>query len=126
MSKGVLSVGQCVPDHTSISRMLKSRFDVEVVAADKADDALAALRSGPIDLVLVNRKLDCDYTDGLEIIKQIKADATLKDVPCMLVSNYAEHQETAVEAGAEYGFGKAELEKPETQDRLKLFLSVNV
>ncbi|MCE9553767.1 MAG: response regulator, partial [Planctomycetes bacterium] len=115
MPKRVLSVGQCVPDHTAISRMLKSRFGVEVVAADKADDALAALRGGPIDLVLVNRKLDCDYTDGLEIIRQIKADEALKDVPCMLISNYAEHQETATEAGAEYGFGKAELEKPETQ-----------
>lgn len=123
MPKRVLSVGQCMPDHTAISRMLKSRFGVEVVAADKADDALAALRGGPIDLVLVNRKLDCDYTDGLEIIGQIKSDAALKNVPCMLISNYAEYQETAVAAGAEYGFGKAELEKRETQARLKLILS---
>ena len=30
--------------------------------------------SEPFDLVLVNRKLDSDYSDGLEIIKQIKAD----------------------------------------------------
>jgi len=123
MNKRVLSVGQCGPDHSAISRMLARRFGVEVVAADKANDALATLRGGPIDLVLVNRKLDCDYTDGLEIIRQIKTDAMLKDVPCMLISNYTEHQETAVEAGAEYGFGKAELEKPETQARLKQILA---
>jgi two-component system chemotaxis response regulator CheY len=123
MNKRVLSVGQCGPDHSAISRMLTRRFGVEVIAADQANDALAALRGGPIDLVLVNRKLDCDYTDGLEIIRQIKADTALKHVPCMLVSNYAEHQKTAAEAGAEYGFGKAELEQPKTQARLKQFLA---
>jgi len=123
MSKRVLSVGQCVPDHTAISRMLKSRFGAEVIAADQGDDALAVLRGGLIDLVLVNRKLDCDYTDGLEIIRRIKADELFQDVPCMLISNYAEHQETAVAAGAERGFGKAELEKPDTQQRLKQYLT---
>jgi len=119
MKKRVLSVGQCMPDQASITRMLTRHFDVEVLAADKADDALAALRSGPIDLVLVNRKLDCDYSDGLEIIRQIKADDELKATPCMMVSNYPEHQDTAVTAGAERGFGKAELDKAETWDRLK-------
>jgi two-component system chemotaxis response regulator CheY len=111
-----------MPDQSSITRILTRHFDVEVLTADKSDDALAALRSGPIDLVLVNRKLDCDYSDGLEIIRQIKADAELKATPCMLVSNYAEHQETAVAAGAERGFGKSHLENAETQDRLKGFL----
>jgi len=124
MKKRVLSVGQCVPDQTAITRMLTRHFDVEVLTADKGDDALAALRRGPIDLVLVNRKLDCDYSDGLEIIRQIKADAELKATPCMLVSNYAEHQDAAVAAGAEHGFGKAEMEKAETQKRLKLALEV--
>lgn len=124
MSKRVLSVGQCVPDNSALSRMLVRQFGVEVLTADKADDALAALRSGPIDLVLVNRKLDCDYSDGLDIIRQIKADAELKAVPCMLVSNFAEHQDAAVAVGAERGFGKSELEKTETQVRLNEILAV--
>ena len=123
MKKRVLSVGQCVPDQMAIARMLAGRYGAEVVAADKAADTLVALRSGPIDLVLVNRKLDCDYTDGLEIIRQIKADAELMHIPCMLVSNYAEHQDTAVAAGAERGFGKAALDHPQTQERLKQLLT---
>ena len=123
MKKRVLSVGQCVPDQNAIARMLAGRYGAEVLKADKADDALAALRSAPIDLVLVNRKLDCDYTDGLDIIRQIKADATLTHIPCMLVSNYTEHQDTAVAAGAQRGFGKAELDHPQTQERLQQVLS---
>jgi len=93
------------------------------VQADGPDDALAALRNESFDLVLVNRKLDQDYTDGLEIIKEIKADKKLSAVPCMLISNYADQQQVAVAAGAEYGFGKKELSKDETRLRLAKFLS---
>ncbi len=71
---------------------------------------------------MVNRKLDIDYTDGLEIIRQIKADPQLAAVPCMLVTNYAEHQQAAVAAGAEPGFGKLELGSPETRAKLARFL----
>ena len=47
------------------------------------------MRCEPVDLVLVNRKLDADYSDGMEILKAIKADSALAPVPVMLVSNYA-------------------------------------
>ena len=123
MSKRVLDVGNCVPDHAAIRGMLEKTFRAEVVQADGPDDALAALRNESFDLVLVNRKLDQDYTDGLEIIKEIKADKKLSAVPCMLISNYADQQQVAVAAGAEYGFGKKELSKDETRLRLAKFLS---
>ena len=61
-------------------------------------------------------------SDGLEIIRQIKADPTLAAVPCMLVTNYAEHQEVAVAIGAELGFGKSEYREPETRAKLARFL----
>jgi CheY-like chemotaxis protein len=121
--KKVLDVGQCDPDHASIRRFLEGRFEVEVVRAHGPDDALAALRSEPYDLVLVNRKLDRDYTDGIEILKQIKADRELAKIPVMLVTNYPEHQNLAVAAGGERGFGKLEYEKPETAERLAKFLA---
>lgn len=103
--------------------MLEKRFGAEVVQADGPADALDALRKRPIDLVLVNRKLDQDYSDGLEIIKQIKADAKLAAVPCMLITNYPDQQEVAVAAGAEYGFGKKALYADETQARLSKILA---
>ncbi len=40
----------------------------------------------------------------------------------MLLSNFPQYQEAAVAAGAEPGFGKAELDRPETLERLRRFL----
>jgi CheY-like chemotaxis protein len=123
MAKRVLDVGNCCADHSAIRTMLEKKFRADVVQADGPTDALAALQSEPFDLVLVNRKLDQDYSDGLDIIKQIKADAKLSAVPCMLITNYPDHQQLAVAAGAEYGFGKKELYAPDTQTRLAKFLT---
>ncbi len=72
--------------------------------------------------MLVNRKLDADHSDGLEIIQRIKADAELAGVNVMLVTNYAEHQERAVAAGAAPGFGKSELMEAATLEQLRPFL----
>ena len=122
MTKRVLDVGNCGPDFASIQGFLTSQFDCEVVPAHGPEDALAELRKGDYALVFVNRKLDRDYSDGIEVIKRIKADAALSRVPVMLVTNYAEHQDAAVAIGAERGFGKLELGSAETQSRLQPFL----
>jgi len=122
MAKRVLDVGNCVPDHAAIRGMFQRSFGAHVVQADGPDDALAALRKEPFDLVVVNRKLDQDYSEGLDVIKAIKADGKLASVPCMLITNYPDQQQTAVAAGAEYGFGKKELHSEETRARLARFL----
>src|SRR5947209_2532469 len=101
--KRVLDVGQCSPDHASIRRLIEGNFEAEVVAAHGWDDARAQLERGDVALVLVNRKLDADYSDGLDIIKGLKADPQLAAVPVMLVTNYPEHQQAAVALGAEPG-----------------------
>jgi CheY-like chemotaxis protein len=115
----VLDVGNCVPDHTAITRFLTSKFDCEVLQADAGDDAMATLQQGGVDLVLVNRKLDVDYSDGVEVIRRIKADPKTAAVPVMLITNYPEHQDAAEVLGALRGFGKLEFEKPETLARLQ-------
>lgn len=122
MPKRVLSVGQCVPDHTTLTSYLRGNFDAQVVKVDLADEALAALREQPYDLVLINRKLDADYSDGLDILRAIKADPALAAVPVMLVTNYAEHQDAAVAAGALRGFGKLEYGDPQTREKLQPLL----
>jgi len=122
MPKRVLDVGQCGPDHAAISRYLTRHFDCEIVQADGLDDARAQLQSGRFDLALVNRKLDADYSDGIEVIRAIKSDPATADVPVMLVTNYPEHQDAAIAAGAIRGFGKLEFENPETRERLAAVL----
>jgi len=117
-TKTVLDVGNCSFDHGAIRRLIEGRFDAVVLRAHGPEDALAALANKSVDLVLVNRILDRDGSDGIELIRQIKSNPALAELPVMLVSNYEEYQEKAIQAGAERGFGKAELEAPETLERL--------
>jgi len=123
MVKTLLDCGNCGPDFNSIRQMVKSNFGAKVLQTHGAEDTLELLKSRPVDLVTVNRKLDRDYTDGLEIIKQIKSDPDTADIPVMLVTNYDEHQETAMEVGAERGFGKLEIGNDSTVEKLKPYLA---
>ena len=123
MSKRVLDVGNCGPDLAAITSFLTSHFDCTVDQAHGTDDALEKLRAGSYDLVTINRKLDRDYSDGVEVLKAIKADAAVADVPVMLVTNLLEHQELAVSLGAVRGFGKLEYDQPETVARVAAVLT---
>ena len=121
--KTVLSIGQCAPDHSAISGMLNSNFDVEIQTATFAPEALEKMRAVRFDLVLVNRKLDADYSDGTDIIKAMQTDEALACMPIMLITNYPEHDEAAVKLGAVSGFGKAALSDAGTIERLAAFLA---
>ncbi len=123
LQKTVLSVGQCGPDQASISGFLNTHFNVETLTSDLLPDTLDVLRSRKVDLVLINRKLDTDYTDGINILKSIKADAELSHIPVMIISNFDDAQQMAVAAGGSRGFGKSELSDPETQNRVAAALS---
>jgi DNA-binding response OmpR family regulator len=123
MSKRVIDVGNCGPDHAAIRRLIESNFDAHVVAADDLASALAELDKSPADLVLVNRKLDLDYSDGMVIVRHLKSDAARSNIPVMLISNYPESQAEAVAAGAVPGFGKQELRASETLEKLGRILA---
>ncbi|MEZ6059142.1 MAG: hypothetical protein R3C19_02155 [Planctomycetaceae bacterium] len=117
-SKTVLSVGQCRPDNAAITHFLTSNFDVRILRADLADEALQQLSENHVDLVLINRKLDADYSDGMLILEAIKSNPAIAGVPVMLVSNFPEWQEKAVSAGGIYGFGKSELRSADAISRV--------
>lgn len=123
MTKTVLDVGNCSPDHNAIKRMLIANYDVEVLQSDQWVDTQQILATHSVDLILVNRKLDIDYSDGMEILKSLKLGESTRQIPVMLITNYPEHQHAAVEAGGEYGFGKLELNSPQTHERLRQFLT---
>ena len=123
MAKRVLDVGNCNMDHGSLTRLLTREFDVEIVRAHKIDDALAAMEKGAFDLVLVNRQMDRGGAPGLAIIEEIKRRPETSATPVMMITNFAEHQQTAVASGAEPGFGKSELDSPSTRERLAKFLA---
>jgi CheY-like chemotaxis protein len=121
MPKLVLDVGNCFFDHSEIRRVVRKHFDADVELAVDASEALGKLREQSFDLVLINRKLH-GQGDGIELIRQIRSDAALAETPAMLMSNYEEYQQKAIEAGAAPGFGKSELDSEETRQKLATFL----
>jgi len=122
MSKRVIDVGNCVPDHAAIRRLIESNLDAHVAQAHDLKDTLRELEREPAALVLVNRKLDLDYSDGMAIIRHLKSSAQWSATPLMLISNYLEYQNEAVAAGCEPGFGKQELRSEATLEKLKRIL----
>lgn len=122
MTKRVLSVGQCVPDASALSRFLMTHFQVQIDESDVEHDTLERLKSTAYDLVMINRKLDADYSDGIELIQKIRNTPDVQPCTLMLVSNYPEYQEQAVGVGAAYGIGKNEYRDPQTVARLLPYL----
>jgi len=123
--KKIMSVGQCNPDHFSIKIFLEKNFNCQVVRIDSTREALEALQKEHFDLVLVNRKLDIDYTDGTILIQEMKANPAIKNIPVMLISNYPEYQQEAVKLGAILGFGKSQIGSLDAIEKVKLALGLN-
>ena len=73
--------------------------------------------------MLINRKLDIDYSDGMDVLAHLKSDARYRDLPMMLITNFAEHEAAAIAAGAVPGFGKRTLYDDQTVTRLSQFLA---
>ncbi|MCH2203340.1 MAG: hypothetical protein MK102_15330 [Fuerstiella sp.] len=121
--KTVLSVGQCGPDQALLKHFFVRNFDVQISATGLPADTLETLRRQTIDLVLINRRLDADNSDGMDILKMLKNDEELAHLPVMIVSNFKDAQYAAVQAGALRGFGKAELSSPALRERLAKILS---
>ncbi|MDV6029796.1 MAG: response regulator transcription factor [Phycisphaera sp. RhM] len=125
MTKTVVDCGNCGPDFHSIRQFVTSNFDAVVVQSHNAEETLKLLRQRDVALVTVNRKLDRDYSDGMEVVNAIKAEEDFADVPVMLVTNYEEHQQAAMEAGCVRGFGKLALRDPRTVELLQPYLGSN-
>ncbi len=124
MKRRILSVGQCRPDHGSLVRLFNTLFPgIEIEEADVAKSALEKAQNTQYDLILINRKLDADYSDGLEIIRHLKSDEKTSQTPIMLVTNYPEYHQEAVSLGAVPGFGKAQLNDPKTHELLQAILA---
>lgn len=111
--KIVLDVGNCNADHSFIKFMLESKFDATVLRAHKLDDAATALKENEIDLIMINRLLDVDGSEGMDVFRQLNRDGEAK-IPTMLITNYEDHQQAAIREGAVRGFGKSALNSEET------------
>jgi CheY-like chemotaxis protein len=71
----------------------------------------------------VNRIFDADGSEGIDLIRAIKNDPQLSAVPVMMITNFPDHQQLAVAAGALPGFGKRDLGSPEMLDTVGTVLN---
>jgi CheY-like chemotaxis protein len=122
MAKQVLSVGNCDFDNGKLACLFEGAYQAKLLIAEDLTAATRLLSKQPISLVVVNRKLDHDGSDGLEVIRALKSSPEYGSVPVMLITNYPEYDAQAIGIGAEPGFGKASLHSEQTKDRLGKFL----
>lgn len=118
----LLDVGNCDPDHAAIHRMLTENFDVQVDRVMFVDEALNHMRENRYDLVLFNRLVFDDASEGIELVRRAKEDAALESIPLMMISNYPEAQAASVAAGGVRGFGKSVISDSSTLDLLAAYL----
>ena len=123
MTKKVLDVGQCGLDHPRIKRLIESSFDATVHLAHTAQEANTLAASDHYDLILVNRLLDTDHSSGVALIESLKASNDTAGIPVMLVSNFPDAQNQAIDAGAVPGFGKNSMQNAKTLSILSTYLA---
>jgi len=121
MKKQVLNVGQCSLDDNSIGKMLNANFDVHIANVSSHDETMKLAQEGKFDLILINRIYDADQSAGQNTIEALCAMES--SCPVMLVSNYEDAQQSAINAGAVKGFGKSQLGAAETIELLKKHLA---
>lgn len=118
----VLDVGNCDPDHGSICRLL-SQFDADIDRVMFVDEAKEMLTKNTYDLVLVNRLIFADGSDGLPLVTHIASEMDATAPPIMMISNFEDAQQRAMDAGAVPGFGKSALNDQATVELLNQYLA---
>lgn len=115
-NKRILDVGQCGVDGPRLKRYLVRGFQCAVDQAATKEEALSRAAGEGYDLVLVNRILAGDRSEGLEVIRALRS--AHPQLRMMLVSDRPEAQEEACRCGALRGFGKASLDAKETEEAI--------
>ena len=121
MSKTILLVGHCGVDGPRLKDELSRALPSAKVEHINSDEDLHAACQQGADLLLVNREpvgFDCE---GLDLIREVKSDHP--DCKVMLVSDRADAQRLAVDAGAMKGFGKSEMGSPALAEHVKQALT---
>jgi hypothetical protein len=111
-------VGHCRPDIFALKAAVRGFIPKANVTSINSADQMTE----PTDLYLVNRILDGRFPNesGIELIRNLPEDAS----PAILITNIEEHAQTALEAGAKPGFGKADSRSPKAQQALLAALNM--
>jgi len=123
-TKRILLVGHCLPDRYFLARVMKKAAPEAEVEHANTDDALHK-HLEQADAVFVNRVLDGHFAthSGIELIRDLLSSGRAR--AAVLISNYEDAQREAEEAGALPGFGKTELGRDSTRERIRAALGLD-
>ena len=97
----ILSVDDSATMRKIIGRVV-SMLGYQLLEAGNGADALALLHADRTDIALVIMDINMPEMDGIEALKRIKGDETLKDLPVMMVTTDSDRTRIiqAIQAGA--------------------------
>ena len=119
--KNALIVGHCDLDNPQITSLIEKNFSVKVTRVKLFMNTVECLEKQNYDLVIINRIGAFDQESAMELIKKIKQDERF-NVPLMMVTNYKDQMDNAVEKGAVPGYGKDKLHDKDTIELLSKYL----
>lgn len=96
----IMIVDDCQTTRKLLGHYLKSR-GYTVIFAENGLDALEKLSIDKVSLIMTD--LNMPYMDGMELIKTLKADPNLSEIPVLMVTteNDASEKERAFHFGAD-------------------------
>ena len=118
--KSVLIAGNCGPDLYALERLVRGLGISEIVVANSLEDVQLIVKRKFVALLLINRVFDVTSESGLDLIAGFPINIRGR---CMLISNYADAQKSAVDLGALQGFGKSKMASLETREMIRSAIS---
>ncbi|MDX6618168.1 MAG: adenylate cyclase [Gaiellales bacterium] len=100
-AQGEILVVDDDPLNRAILRRGLERAGHVVSTAENGIEALAAMRAGEVDLVLLD--IVMPHMDGFQVLDEMKGDAALCDIPVIMISAVDDHESVirCIETGAE-------------------------
>ena len=116
-----------VEDDVFLSSIYQKKFEMEgfkVTPVDNGEKVLAEAKKKKPHIILLDVLLP--KRDGFSVLAQLKADAEVKDVPVILLTNLGQKDdvEKGLEAGAVDYLIKAHFKPSEIVDKVKKILHV--
>jgi two-component system, chemotaxis family, chemotaxis protein CheY len=123
ITRRIALVGHCGPDFSYLRLALRSADPYAQVLEIDDEESLRQNLNAGVDLLLVNRVLDFGFPEetGVDLIRRLHIG--YPQLKMMLVSNYADAQTAAIEAGALPGFGKRDLGLPRVVELIRAALA---
>jgi len=74
------------PDFVEVIRTVLQKEGHEITTASNGDQALKVMKDSPPDLLLLDVMMSY-VLDGLNVVREMRADPKLKDIPIIIISS---------------------------------------